>query len=177
MDSLFPSIPLIKVNLELIGYVLPKIFNKKTNKLDYFCSYIQDFFISSNVGHRRLMLKILDKCPGLFLKIPLTSILTQLVDLQEYPRALFFLEKSIRARIDQKNLRFFPELINEEELNWLKKIYSGLYRLRYIESIPKQCKTSFDENIELKKLFNEGNFLLLASLKFDFSHKFFIGSC
>ena len=48
MDSLFPSIPLIKVNLELIGYVLPKIFNKKTNKLDYFCSYTTPAIVHVN---------------------------------------------------------------------------------------------------------------------------------
>ena len=177
IQSLFPTIPLIKINLELIGCVLPEIFNKKVNKKGYFCSYLQDFFNFSNAGHRRLMIKILENSENLYESIPIDVLLTQLIDLQEYPKALFLIEQSVRARIKSENRRFFPGLLQKDELKWCRLIYSGLYRLRYIEAIPKQCSESLTEEIELKTQFANGEFLLLSSLPCEESNKYIIASC
>lgn len=177
IQPLFPVIPLIKVNLELICVVLPKIFNTKTNKIQYFCKYLQDFFQLSNVGHRRLMLKIIEKSEKLYNSIPLEILMTQLIDLQEYPKAMFMIENKIRNRINLENKRFFPELIECEELVWCQQIYSGLYRLRYIEAIPKQCKEHVNEDTEVQVQFCNGNFLLISSLAFEKPNIFYTGAC
>jgi Phosphatidylinositol 3- and 4-kinase/FATC domain len=176
IDSLFPCIPLIKKNLELVRFVLAKIFNKKSNRIEYFVEYLEDFFRFSNVGHRRLMLKILEKCPSLHNKLKFETILTQLIDLQEYPKALFLIEKTIRTRISLSNLRYSPDLINSEEMNWCKKVYSGLFNLRYIEAVPKYCKEILNEDSELGNLFNQGSFLLLSSHAMGNS-KYYVGAC
>lgn len=156
MRELNPLIHLIQVNLDIITQVLPKIFNGNLDRMDYFCVYLEEFFEKSVPAHRRLMLNVLDKCSLLYDMLPIGLLLNQHIDLNEFPKALFLIEKTIRLRIKRENVRFRPALINKEELEWCKKIYQGLYQFRYIESIPKICKSDPCEQKTLKKMFRTG---------------------
>ena len=92
IKSLFPTIPLIKINLVLIGRVLP--FNK--NLIRKAMQLSSGFLQFLNASHLRLILIILE---NLYENIPIDLLLAQLMDLQKYLKALFLIEHSARARI------------------------------------------------------------------------------
>ena len=162
-EHLYPSIPLVQVNLDTLTYILPIIFQENIHRIDYFVEYLNTFFENSPATYRRLMLKVIENCPELKSKLPVSQMLRQYIELNEYPRALFLLESSIRARINNLNERYKPKLITKEELDYCKIVFQGLYANNYLNSIPKQFKDSQEHEKEYLKLMKLGYYDVLAN--------------
>lgn len=137
-------------------------------KSEYLLGYITEFLRNSNAGHKRLMLKILEKCdtPDIFGKLSFSFKLDLLIDLKEFPKALYILESAIRTRISLEKCRYSPNLLNNNELEWCRKIYKQLLVHKYINAIPVIFNKKYaitDTKKTIKSIFDSGNYFILTS--------------
>ncbi|CAG9318017.1 unnamed protein product [Blepharisma stoltei] len=172
-EEFFPILNLIDISLEVVADILPHALALFKSKQDYFLRYVTDFLQNTNAGHKRLMLRILEKT-----EMPIYSLLNfplkmnLLIDLQEFPKAWNILELSIRSRISSTKKRYSPRLLTKEEVEWCRTIYVELAKNRYINAIPEVLELysiSQDDDKNIQNIFSSGNYFILNSWNFSFS--------